>query len=64
MQTANFAKENPGLIAGLFLMAAPGIITAPFMGVAGVLGFTPAGIAASKGTLLQPFSALLPSHFM
>lgn len=31
-------------------MFAPGVITAPFMGVAGVLGFTPAGIAASKST--------------
>ncbi|KAM0453466.1 hypothetical protein ACHAO4_005059 [Trichoderma viride] len=47
-ETANFAKENPGLIAGVLMMFAPGVITAPFMGVAGVLGFTPAGIAAKS----------------
>ncbi|PTB40949.1 hypothetical protein M441DRAFT_27459 [Trichoderma asperellum CBS 433.97] len=47
-QTANFAKENPGLVAGLFMMVAPGIITAPVMGVARVLGFTSGGIAANS----------------
>ncbi|KAK1255313.1 hypothetical protein MKX08_009308 [Trichoderma sp. CBMAI-0020] len=46
--TANFAKENPGLIVGALMMFSPGIVTAPFMGIAGVLGFTPAGIAAKS----------------
>lgn len=46
--TANFAKENPGLVAGLFMMVAPGIITAPVTGVARVLGFTSGGIAANS----------------
>lgn len=47
-ETANFAKENPGLIAGVLLMVAPEIITGPFMGIAGLFGFTPAGIAAKS----------------
>ncbi|KAL6904992.1 hypothetical protein GGI43DRAFT_297590 [Trichoderma evansii] len=47
-ETANFAMENPGLIAGILMMVAPGIITAPVMGVARVLGFTPTGIAAKS----------------
>lgn len=63
MQTANLAKENPGLVAGLFMMVAPGIITAPVMGVARVLGFTSGGIAASEHTLLQRCPVPLPSHF-
>ncbi|KAM0485343.1 hypothetical protein ACHAPX_001329 [Trichoderma viride] len=47
-ETANFAKENPGLVAGILMMVAPGIITAPVMGVARVLGFTSRGIAAKS----------------
>jgi ABC-type phosphate transport system permease subunit len=42
------------------MMVAPGIITAPVMGVARVLGFTPAGIAASKST---PSTALSSSCY-
>ncbi|PNP43329.1 hypothetical protein TGAMA5MH_04786 [Trichoderma gamsii] len=47
-ETANFAKDNPGLVAGILMMVAPGIITAPVMGVARVLGFTTRGIAAKS----------------
>ncbi|KAL7969554.1 hypothetical protein HDV63DRAFT_410905 [Trichoderma sp. SZMC 28014] len=46
--TANFAKENPALVAGVLMMVAPRIITAPVIGVARVLGFTPRGIAAKS----------------
>ncbi|KAL7926145.1 hypothetical protein ACQKWADRAFT_281878 [Trichoderma austrokoningii] len=47
-EAADFAKEHPGLVAGVIMMVAPGIITAPFMGVARMLGFTPSGIAAKS----------------
>ncbi|KAL7933329.1 hypothetical protein V8C35DRAFT_64107 [Trichoderma chlorosporum] len=49
------AWENPLLAAatvatgtGLLVVAAPAIVTAPMMGLAGAAGFTPAGIAASS----------------
>ncbi|EHK25598.1 uncharacterized protein TRIVIDRAFT_189366 [Trichoderma virens Gv29-8] len=49
------AWENPLLTAatvvtgtGLLVVAAPAILTAPAMGLAGAAGFTPAGIAASS----------------
>lgn len=45
------------------MMVAPGIITAPVMGVARVLGFTSRGIAASKCTFYSFVQFLLPSHF-
>ncbi|KAL6702217.1 hypothetical protein J3F84DRAFT_27146 [Trichoderma pleuroticola] len=49
------AWENPLLAAatvatgtGLLVVAAPAVLTAPIMGLAGAAGFTPAGIAASS----------------
>lgn len=45
------------------MMVAPGIITAPVMGVARVLGFTTRGIAASKSTFYSFVQFFLPSHF-
>ncbi|KAL7909047.1 hypothetical protein GGI35DRAFT_425261 [Trichoderma velutinum] len=49
------AWENPLLTAatvatgtGLLVVAAPAVLTAPIMGLAGAAGFTPAGIAASS----------------
>lgn len=45
------------------MMVAPGIITAPVMGVARVLGFTPRGIAASKSTFYSFVQFFSSSHF-
>ncbi|KAL7949492.1 hypothetical protein V8C42DRAFT_311054 [Trichoderma barbatum] len=49
------AWENPVLAAatvatgaGLLVVAAPAVVTVPFMGAAGAAGFTPAGIAATS----------------
>lgn len=49
------AWENPLMAAGIaaagagaLVVAAPVVVTAPLMGVAGAAGFTPAGIAASS----------------
>ncbi|KAK1255314.1 hypothetical protein MKX08_009309 [Trichoderma sp. CBMAI-0020] len=55
------AQENPMLAAatvvtgaGVAVIAAPALITAPIMGVAGMVGFTPAGVAgASLASALQ-----------
>ncbi|KAL7901630.1 hypothetical protein HDV64DRAFT_241580 [Trichoderma sp. TUCIM 5745] len=55
------ARENPMLAAativtgaGVAVVAAPALITAPIMGIAGMVGFTPAGVAgASIASALQ-----------
>lgn len=55
------ARENPMLAAatvvtgaGVAVIAAPALITAPIMGIAGMVGFTPAGVAgASIASALQ-----------
>ncbi|KAK4084317.1 uncharacterized protein Triagg1_797 [Trichoderma aggressivum f. europaeum] len=54
-QLGKAAWENPLLAAatvatgtGLLVVAAPAVLTAPIMGLAGAAGFTPAGIAASS----------------
>lgn len=38
--------------AGVAVIAAPVLITAPIMGIAGMVGFTPAGVAGGKSTNL------------
>lgn len=41
--------------AGVAVVAAPALIIAPIMGIAGMVGFTPAGIAGGKSTRISPF---------
>lgn len=37
--------------AGVAVVAAPALIIAPIMGIAGMVGFTPAGVAGGKSTI-------------
>lgn len=37
--------------AGVAVVAAPALITAPIMGIAGMVGFTPAGVAGGKKSI-------------
>ncbi|KAL7794672.1 hypothetical protein V8C43DRAFT_31262 [Trichoderma afarasin] len=51
-QAADIVKQHPVPVAvagtGILIAAVPGIITAPIMGIAGLLGFTSEGIAAAS----------------
>lgn len=57
-QLGKVARENPMLAAatvvtgaGVAVVAAPALITAPIMGIAGMVGFTPAGVAGGKKSI-------------
>lgn len=56
VQVANIVKQHPVPVAvagtGILIAAVPAIITAPIMGIAGLMGFTSGGIAA--GTMVLP----------
>jgi hypothetical protein len=61
------AWENPLMAAGIaaagagaLVVAAPVVVTAPLMGVAGAAGFTPAGIAACKSLSLSYYGLRFP----
>ncbi|RFU78684.1 hypothetical protein TARUN_3531 [Trichoderma arundinaceum] len=51
-QAATIAQQNPAAVSvasvGFLMLAAPAVITTPIMAVAGMLGFTSGGIAASS----------------
>lgn len=51
IQTANFVKENPALVAGVLMLVAPTVIKTPIIGVTRVLDLTSGGIAASKSII-------------
>lgn len=40
--------------AGVAVIAAPALITAPIMGIAGMVGFTPAGVAGGEKRIHFP----------
>lgn len=56
VKVADVVKQHPVPVAvagtGILIAAVPGIITAPIMGIAGLMGFTSGGIAA--GTMVFP----------
>lgn len=48
--------------AGVAVIAAPALITTPIMGIAGMVGFTPAGVAGGKKSISSSRHVNLHSH--